>query len=158
LRAGGALIYGAAGVGYTLAKDLALPPQMFSQLEVEALVLGLAEVWHMGDPALARAAEVAMSKITARLPERVQRQAIHAVSRSFRFNARLSAPAHVKLLREAWWQEREVQMRYRDLKGGETERRIWPLSIVYFENALMLLAWCGRISAGLIWIAWRRSH
>ena len=79
LRAGGAVIDGAAGFGYTLTEDPALPPQMFTRLEVEALVLGLAEVRLAGDPALARAAEVALAKITATLPERVQRQAIHAV-------------------------------------------------------------------------------
>jgi predicted DNA-binding transcriptional regulator YafY len=140
LRAGGALIDDAAGLCYyTLTEDLALPPQMFSQLEVEALALGLAEVRHMGDPALAKAA---MAKITATLPERVQRQAVHAVSRSIRFIARTPAPAHVALLREASWQEREVQMLYMDLNGVPTERRVRPLSIVYFANSLMLLAWC----------------
>ena len=59
LRAGGALIDGAAGVGYVLTEDPALPPQMFTRLEVEALVLGLAEVRLAGDPALAKAAEAA---------------------------------------------------------------------------------------------------
>lgn len=142
LRAGGALIDGAAGLGYTLVEDPALPPQMFTRLEVEALVLGLGEVRHMGDGALAKAAEQAMAKITATLPERVQRQAIHAASRSIRFNPRPTTPAHISLLREATWEEREVTLRYRDMNGSETERRIWPLSIVYFDNALMCMAWC----------------
>ncbi len=142
LRAGGAIIDGAAGVGYTLTEDPALPPQMFSRVEIEALVLGLAEVRHMGDPALAKAAEVAMSKITATLPERVQRQAVHAVSRSIRFSPRKAVPAHIALLREAAWEEREVIMRYCDMNGSQTERRIWPLSIVYFDNALMCMGWC----------------
>lgn len=142
LRAGGALIDGAAGVGYTLTEDPALPPQMFSRLEVEALVLGLAEVRHMGDPALAKAAEVAMSKITATLPERVQRQAVHAVSRSIRFRPGLKVPPHIGLLREASWAEAEVQLRYLDMNGAATERRIWPLAMVYFDAALMCLAFC----------------
>ncbi len=93
LRAGGALIDGAAGLGYTLTEDPALPPQMFTRLEVEALVLGLAEVRLAGDPALAKAAEAAQAKIIASLPERVQRQAIHAVSRSYRYEARPPCPA-----------------------------------------------------------------
>ncbi len=142
LRAGGALIDGAAGVGYTLTEDPALPPQMFSQLEVEALVLGLAEVRHMGDGALAKAAEMALAKITATLPERVQRQAVHAVSRSIRFQPRPAVPAHAAVLRSASWEEREVKIRYRDINGAETERRIWPLAMVYFDNALMCLGWC----------------
>jgi len=142
LRAGGALIDGAAGVGYTLTEDPALPPQMFTRLEVEALVLGLAEVRQMGDPAMAKAAEAAMAKIVATLPERVQRQAVHAVSRSIKFQERPAPPAHVAILREASWAEQEVALRYHDKTGSLTQRRIWPLSIVYFDHALMCLAWC----------------
>jgi predicted DNA-binding transcriptional regulator YafY len=80
--------------------------------------------------------------ITATLPERVQRQAVHAVSRSIRFNPRLQVPANDALLREVPWDECEVQINYRDLNGAETQRRLWPLSIVYFDKALMCLPWC----------------
>ena len=142
LRAGGALIDGEAGVGYTLTEDPALPPQMFTRLEVEALVLGLAEVRQMGDPAMAKAAEVAMAKIVATLPERVQRQAVHAVSRSIKFQVRTAPPVHVALLREASWAEQEVRLTYLDKTGSQTQRCIWPLSIVYFDQSLMCLAWC----------------
>lgn len=142
LRAGGALIDGAAGVGYTLTEDPALPPQMFTRIEVEALVLGLAEVRQTGDAALAKAAEAAMAKITATLPERVQRQAIHAVSRSYRFDRRAEAPGHTALLREASWDERALDVSYTDKAGRTTRRRIWPLAIVYFDRTLMCLAWC----------------
>lgn len=142
LRAGGALIDGAAGVGYNLTEDPALPPQMFTRLEVEALVLGLAEVRQMGDPALVKAAEMAMSKIVATLPERVQRHAVHAVSRSVKFQIRAAPPAHVALLREASWAEQEISMAYLDVNGALTQRRIWPLAIVYFDQTLMCLAWC----------------
>ena len=65
LRAAGARIEGEAGLGYCLTEDPALPPQMFTRLEVEALMLGLAEVRLAGDPALARAAEAAGAKIIA---------------------------------------------------------------------------------------------
>jgi predicted DNA-binding transcriptional regulator YafY len=142
LRAGGALIDGAAGLGYTLTEDPALPPQMFTRLEVEALVLGLAEVRIAGDPALARAAEAAMAKITATLPERVQRQAIHAVSQTYRFERRAAAPAHLGLIREACWDERALDIRYLDRDGSLTDRRIWPLSVVFLDRTLLVLAWC----------------
>ena len=142
LRAGGALIDGAAGVGYTLTEDPALPPQMFSQLEIEALVLGLAEVRHMGDADLTSAAESALSKIIATLPQRVQRQAVHAVSRSIKFNPRPHVPAHVTLLRKATWDEKAVRFHYTDQSGAQTLREIWPLAMVYFDNALMCLAFC----------------
>ncbi len=142
LRAGGALIDGEAGVGYTLTEDPALPPQMFTRLEVEALVLGLAEVRLAGDPALAKAAEAAQAKIIATLPERVQRQAIHAVQQTYRFERRAPAPAHLSLIREACWEERALEITYQDRADSTTQRRIWPLSVVFMDRTLMLLAWC----------------
>lgn len=142
LRAGGALIDGAAGLGYTLTEDPALPPQMFTRIEVEALVLGLAEVRMAGDPALAKAAESALAKITATLPERVQRQALHAVSQTYRHERRPPAPAHLATVREACWEEEALSIRYTDNDGQVTQREIWPLSVVWLDRALMVLAWC----------------
>ena len=142
LRAAGARIEGEAGLGYCLTEDPALPPQMFTRLEVEALMLGLAEVGLTGDPALAKAAEAAGAKIIATLPERVQRQALHAAQAVYRCETRAPAPAHLGLIREAIWEERAVDMIYTDLSGRETQRRIYPLSVVWMDRALMLLAQC----------------
>jgi predicted DNA-binding transcriptional regulator YafY len=142
LRSGGALIDGAAGVGYTLTEDPALPPQMFTRLEVEALMLGLAEVRLLGDAALAKAAEMAGAKIVATLPERVQRQALHAVQDVYRYEPVAPVPPHIATLRQASWDETVVHITYTDNDGRQTARDIWPLSIVYLERRLMLLAWC----------------
>lgn len=142
LRAAGALIDGEAGTGYTLTEDPALPPQMFTRLEVEALVLGLAEVTMAGDPALAKAAAQAQAKIIATLPDRVQRQAIHAVTQTYRFDRRAPLPPHMQLLREAAWEERALDLSYRDLSGKVTDRRIWPLGTVFLDREVMVLAWC----------------
>lgn len=142
LRAAGALIDGEAGTGYTLTEDPALPPQMFTRLEVEALVLGLAEVAQSGDPVLARAAAEAQAKIVATLPDRVQRQAIHAVSRVYRYERRTPAPAHLHLLREAAWEECAVDLTYQATSGQQTARRIWPLGTVFLDREVQVLAFC----------------
>ena len=142
LRAAGALIDGEAGAGYTLTEDPALPPQMFTRLEVEALVLGLAEVAMAGDPALARAATQAQAKIVATLPDRVQRQAIHAVTQTYRHQRRAPLPPHMQTLREAAWEERALDIAYRDLTGAVTERRIWPLGTVFLDREVQCLAFC----------------
>ena len=142
LRAAGALIDGEAGTGYTLTEDPALPPQMFTRLEVEALILGLAEVTQSGDAMLAKAAAGAQAKIIATLPDRVQRQAIHAVSRSYRYERRNPAPPHLHLLREAAWEERAVDLVYRDTSGQVTTRRIWPLGTVFLDREVQCLAFC----------------
>jgi predicted DNA-binding transcriptional regulator YafY len=142
LRASGALIDGAPGLGYTLTEDPALPPQMFTQLEVEALVLGLAHVRFGGDAALVDAAEGAMAKVVATLPERVQRQAAHAVLQVYKFNPPPEPPPVIGVIRQACWDEQALDMIYADAGGALTERRIWPLSIVFLDNSQMLLAWC----------------
>ena len=45
-------------------------------------------------------------------------------------------------LREACWEERALDLVYVDTDGQRTERRIWPLSIIFFEKVQMCLAWC----------------
>ena len=142
LRAGGALIDGEPGLGYTLTEDPALPPQMFTRLEIEALVLGLAEVELAGDPALTLAAQSARAKVIATLPERLQRQALHASAQIYRFEKRPAVPACLPLIREAVWEERTVSLTYTDRDGSLTERVIWPLSVIFLDKTLMLLAWC----------------
>jgi predicted DNA-binding transcriptional regulator YafY len=142
LRGGGALIDGAAGVGYVLTEDPALPPHTFTRLEIEALVLGLGEARVAGDPALAEAADAALAKITATLPERLQRQAVHAVSKVHRYQTRSFAADALAVLRESAWEERAVDLRYVDQAGNETRRRVWPLATVFLDRELMLLAWC----------------
>jgi len=89
LRAAGAVIDGEAGFGYTLTEDPALPPQMFSHDEIEALVLGLREVREIADPALATAAESALAKLRATLPDRLKSR-LEQSGASIRFRSSIS--------------------------------------------------------------------
>lgn len=143
LRAAGARIDGEAGYGYALEEDPALPPQSFSRLEIEALLLGLGEVRQSGDPALAEAAESVAAKVIARLPERQAREAAHAVLRVYRFKPRNVPEATLTLLREAAWEERAVDIAYRDGDGTVTRRRVRPLAVAFLDEVLMMVAWCG---------------
>lgn len=142
LRAAGGQIDGEAGVGYTLVEDIALPPQTLTRLETEALAIGLAEVQHRGDAQLAAAARDALAKITATLHERQQRDFLHAVSQVYRFTTPEPSTVDISAIREACWSEKVLQIRYEDRKGAVTERQIYPLAVLYFEYAVMLLAYC----------------
>lgn len=144
LRAGGALIDGAAGVGYRLTEDPALPPQSFSRIEIEALRLAVAQLPRMGDPALTDAGESALARIFATLPERQAQQALHAIARSWtpQRPAIGVVPAHLDLIRHACWDETSLLMRYRDMRDEETDREVWPLGLSYSDDHLMLLAHC----------------
>lgn len=83
LRAGGALIDGEAGLGYTMTEDPALPPQSFSRLEIEALQLAVMSLGRIGDDDLTDAGRAALARIIATLPERQSQQAVHAIMHSF---------------------------------------------------------------------------
>jgi predicted DNA-binding transcriptional regulator YafY len=142
LRASGARIDGEAGYGYALEEDPALPPQSFTRLEIEALLLGLGEVRQSGDAELALAAVLVASKVIARLPERQAREAAHAVLRVYRHNPRRVPQAALSVLREAAWEERAVDIAYRDEAGRLTRRRIWPLAVAFLDETLLTVAWC----------------
>src|SRR5690242_7496446 len=68
LQAQGAHIDGEPGLGYILRPGFMLPPLMFSEDEIEALVLGSRWVTERGDLRLADAARNALAKIAAVLP------------------------------------------------------------------------------------------
>ncbi|AMB45714.1 YafY family protein [Methylobacterium sp. AMS5] len=142
LRAAGARIEGERGYGYRLIEDVALPPQTFDRTEIEALVLGLAEVRQMGDPALAQAAASALAKVAATLPDRSETYLLHAVSQVRRFEARFSKIPDMETIRAGCWREEALALRYADKDGTVTKRKILPLSIVYLDSKMTLLAWC----------------
>jgi predicted DNA-binding transcriptional regulator YafY len=65
----GALIDGAAGLGYVIRPGYFLPPLMFAPDEADAVALGLRYVLRRGDAALARAARNAFAKLIEVIPE-----------------------------------------------------------------------------------------
>lgn len=142
LRRAGALIDGEAGFGYTLQEDPAMPAMLFTHDEMEALVLGLREVREVGDPVLARAADHALSKLKASLPDRMRAGFEHAVLYAKRFRERPIIKIDIEALRCETREERIVKLDYVDALGSVTKRDVMPLAIVYLENTLVLLAWC----------------
>ncbi len=124
LRAAGADSAGERGYGYCLIEDGTLPPQVFNRVEIEALVLGLAEVRHMGDPALAQAAADVLAKVAATLPSIGQQQMLHAVSQVHRLNDRYPRLPDMRLLREGCWREEALLIRYVNKQARATQRTI----------------------------------
>lgn len=142
LRAAGARIEGERGYGYRLVEDYALPPQTFDRAEIEAIALGLAEVRHMGDPALARAAASVLAKVAATLPDDREQHLFHAISQVYRPNARFVATRDLEAIRDACWNEEALAIRYADKGRAVSERVILPLAIMYADQTLTVLAWC----------------
>src|SRR5918996_101424 len=72
LMASGVPIEGEAGVGYALRQGFDLPPLMFNEHEIEALVLGVRIVESWTDAELAEAAANVVAKVEAVIPERLR--------------------------------------------------------------------------------------
>jgi predicted DNA-binding transcriptional regulator YafY len=142
LRMAGAEIGGERGYGYCLIDDGTLPPQRFNRIEIEALVLGLSEVRHMGDPALAKAAAEVLGKVAAAMPLKSQQDLLHAVSQVHHFEERYAPLPDMRIIRDGCWREEALVIRYTDKGGAASERTIWPLAIVYLDKMLVVLAWC----------------
>lgn len=144
LQASRVPIEGAAGVGYRLPRgSFDLPPLMFTEDEIEALVLGARVVRGWGDPALARAAEDVLAKVEAALPARLRSRV--AESTLFAMNLRDQDGAVATTLggfRGAIRDRRVVELSYLDRAAQPTERTIWPLGLFYWGGSWTVGAWC----------------
>jgi predicted DNA-binding transcriptional regulator YafY len=142
LAASGVPIEGEAGVGYCLRRGYQVPPLMFDQEELQALVFGadVAKAW--GDAEMASAADRILAKVDAVLPDRL-RPELHA-HRLFVPDARMSDAEARKLgaVREAINGRLRIFVAYRDVGDRTTERIIWPLTLAYWGSSWTLGAWC----------------
>jgi predicted DNA-binding transcriptional regulator YafY len=138
----GAPIDGGAGVGYLLRVGFFLPPLMFGEEELEALVLGARWVQGQGDPALAQAAESALAKIATASPRDLRDRIAETGLFVPRFRRPAQQGAGLALIREAIRREHKLKIRYLSLAGSETDRVIWPVALVFFEGTRLVAAWC----------------
>ena len=138
----GVPIEGEAGVGYVLKAGFDLPPLMFKEQEIEALVLGARIVESWADAELAAAASDVIAKVEAVIPERL---------RGYMANTALLAPAHhymepvafdVAELRRAVRSHLKVHFNYRNAIAEDSQRTVRPLCIAYFGPVWLLSAWC----------------
>ncbi len=142
LRAMGAAIDGEAGLGFQLRAEHFLPPLMFSDEEIEALVLGLRGLVHGPDAEMAATARDASAKIAAVLPAG-RRGEMEAVGLFVISSPPAGAIADsLAILRRALREERQVRLGYRDRAGERSERVVYPVALGYFENHQALVAWC----------------
>lgn len=132
-------IEGEAGIGYVMRSGFDLPPLMFTQDELEAIIVGLALLGRTGDLGLERSASQAVAKISEVLPEDVQHVAPLRVSR---WSAIPTSKIEARELRRFIRQEVELGISYVDLENRRTSRVIKPLALIYYIDAVLLAAWC----------------
>jgi len=141
LSAQGAPIEGEAGIGYVLRPGFLLPPLMFSEDELDALVLGARWVGEHGDTLLARAALAALAKIAAVVPPH-RRDEIDASGLLVAPSAALAVSEVESIVRRAIRRERKLAIAYLDRQEAATRRVVWPFALGFFQQARVVAAWC----------------
>ena len=142
LQAQGASIDGEAGVGYVLRPGFLLPPLMFSPEELEALALGARWVNERGDHHLSAAAQAALGKIGAVLPHELRYLMDSSGLRIGPSSAQHTDDTVMYPLRLSLRAEEKIAIEYLDLQGESSSRTVWPLALGYFEQSMLLAAWC----------------
>ncbi len=142
LIASGVPIEGEAGVGYVLKAGFDLPPLMFKEQEIEALVLGARIVESWADAELAEAASDAIAKIEAVIPD--QLKVYMANTALLAPCAHYMAPISFDLaeLRRAVRSRLKIRFCYTDVLRQGTERTVRPLSLAFFGPVWVMAAWC----------------
>jgi predicted DNA-binding transcriptional regulator YafY len=142
LQAQGAKIDGEAGLGYLLRPGFLLPPLMFSEEEIEALVLGMRWVGERGDAGLGEAARNALAKVESVLPNEL-RLIIDSSTLLIGPGEQIGGgDAELALIRQAIRDEHKLDIDYCDRDAMESQRTIWPFALAFFDRARVVVAWC----------------
>jgi predicted DNA-binding transcriptional regulator YafY len=142
LMASGVPIDGEAGVGYTLRRGFDLPPLMFTSEEIEAMVLGARVVTSWGDAALARAAESALARVEAALPDALKAKMAATPLYAPGFHVPQHVVATLAELRGAIDEQRRAWMAYTSADESKTERTVRPLGLFFWGSNWTVSAWC----------------
>ncbi|HHF7367800.1 TPA: helix-turn-helix transcriptional regulator [Legionella bozemanae] len=142
LQSFGAPIEGEPGVGYVLKPGFMLPPLMFSDDEIEAMVLGSRWVAQRADTQLKTAAQNVLAKISAVLPSDLKRQLetsglLVPPGKCFE-----SKDSDLILIRKAIRLERKMEVEYQDLQNNHSTRILWPIALGFFDEVHLMVAWC----------------
>ena len=142
LSLSGVPITGEAGQGYRLLRGFHLPPLMFNQEELAALLLGARMVRAWTDKGLARAAHSALQKIEHVVPDKLKpefdRQEIIVPD----FPMEGMAAEQMLIVRQAIKEQNKIRIDYTRQDGQDSNRIVQPLGLIYWGKVWTLVGWC----------------
>jgi predicted DNA-binding transcriptional regulator YafY len=115
---------------------------MFDEEELEALLLGVRMVGVWSDPLLANAAERAVARIEAVLPERLLPELSRNTILVPPFGPEAEVGDALHLLRQAVRNLSKVKFNYQRADGEKSVRTVHPLGLAYWGRTWTLVAWC----------------
>lgn len=142
LQSTGVPIDGEAGYGYILQPGHDIPPLMFSNDEIAALVAGARLVRAWGGAEMSRAAEEALIKITDVLPETARAKAARVAVHSIAPDMTDAVRKLIDDLEQAVDETRVLELSYADKNGAPSTRRVRPLGLWFWGKAWTLVGWC----------------
>lgn len=137
----GVPIEGEAGVGYCLPRGFDLPPLMFDDDEIGALVLGMRMVEAWGSRTLAARARSVLAKVETVLPDRL-RPRLDAVAMVVPPDLPADVRDRVELFRRAVDARRLLRFAYEDRHGAHSTRTVRPLVLAFWGTTWTASAWC----------------
>lgn len=141
LRAQGVRIEAAAGLGFQLKEDFLLPPMTLDETEIEAIFLALYWLKSVPDQSLQSASNAVLAKLDAVLPKHRQRFMQQTTLRAF--NVWLPVDMQIlEQIRMAIRQQVKIAVTYIDEQKRESIRTLWPFAMGYFNDKIVVAAWC----------------
>ncbi len=142
LSLSGVPVEGEAGIGYTLRHSLDIPPLMFSEDEIQAIVLGASMVESWGGKVLAKAALEAIEKIEGVVPPHLQHLTQRSHLYAFPFQLEQTPLANMDILREAINTKHTIFFDYQKEDGTQSQRKAHPLALYFWGQVWTLTTWC----------------
>jgi predicted DNA-binding transcriptional regulator YafY len=115
---------------------------MFSDEELEAIVLGLRLTAEHGDAALDRASRDAIAKIRAVLPRELRTLVDETALLAGPARQRPAEAVDLREVRRAIREQRKARIDYVTGNADRTTRVVWPIGLGFFERARVVIAWC----------------
>jgi len=142
LQLSGTPIEGEAGVGYTLRRDMDLPPLMFTRGELTALVLGARLVRAWGGAENVQGANQALQRIEAVLPPelRTEFDSILLYAPGQRMQSYLRE--RLDALHSACKTRHTISFGYTREDGERSHRSVRPLALSFWTGVWTLASWC----------------
>jgi len=142
LSLSGVPISSEAGSGYKLLPGFHLPPLMFNEEELSALLIGARMVQAWTDQGLASAAAQAMIKIESAVPEHLRDELAREdiLVPDFGIDQRVSK--RMQLFRVGIKALQKVEFSYRREDDEPSSRTVHPLGLFYWGKVWTLTAWC----------------
>lgn len=139
----GVPVEGEAGVGYVMRDGYDMPPLMFTHEEIVALVAGARLLRAWGGLAMGAAAEEALVKIGAVLPDPVRARADSVRVDAIGFSSMTEGVrSMLDRTEQACNARTRLTLSYADETGTATERVVRPLCLNFWGKVWTLTAWC----------------